>query len=109
MKIDIDVKVIDIKVPLSQESLPKTTWHTTLTLQNYSLEKKLLQELADEMFIIISITVRSKISPFIKFIWDDQHQLEFATINVQKPTAAYHLRSYKTGIEFLNGSFFLAW
>ena len=64
---------IDVKVPLSKVSLSKATGHTTLTYQNYRLENKLLQELSDEMFIIISNTVQSKISPFIKFTWEEQH------------------------------------
>ena len=55
---------IDVKVPL-----PKKTGNKTLAFQNYRLENKLLQELDDEMFIIISNTVRSKICLFIKFIW----------------------------------------
>ena len=50
---------IDVKVSLS-----KTTEHTASTFQNYRLENKLLQELADQMFKIISNTVQSKISPF---------------------------------------------
>ena len=53
------------------------------------------------MDIIISNTVRSKISPFIKFIWEEQHQLEFVTTIVQKCTAIYHLHQYKIGNEFL--------
>ena len=77
---------IDIKVTLS-----KTTGHTTLTFQNYRLENKLLQQLGDEVFIIISNTFQSKISLFIKFIWEDQHQLEFVTIIVEKSTTTYHL------------------
>ena len=68
---------IDIKVTMS-----KTTGHTTLTFQNYRLENKLLQQLGDEVFIIISNTFQSKISLFIKFIWEDQHQLEFVVITV---------------------------
>ena len=66
---------IDVEVPLSKVPLSKTTGHTTLTFQNYRLENKLLQELGDEMFIIISNTVQSTISPLIKFIWEDHHQL----------------------------------
>ena len=42
---------IDVKAPLS-----KGTGHTTSTFQNYRLENKLLQELGDEIFIIISNT-----------------------------------------------------
>ena len=53
------------------------TGHTTSTFQNYSSENKLLQELGDEMFIIISNNVQSKINPFIRFMWEDQYQLEF--------------------------------
>ena len=77
---------IDIKVTLS-----KTTGHTTLTFQNYRLENKLLQQLGDEVFIIISNTFQSKISLFIKFIWEDQHQLELVTTIVEKSTTTYHL------------------
>ena len=77
---------IDIKVTLS-----KTTGHTTLTFQNYRLENKLLQQLGDEVFIIISNTFQSKISLFIKIIWEDQHQLEFVTTIVEKSTTTYHL------------------
>ena len=47
------------------------------------------------MFIIISNTVQSKISPFVKFIQWDQHQLEFVTIIVQKSTTVYHLLDIK--------------
>ena len=65
--------LIDVKVPFL-----KTTRHKTFTFQNYRLENKLLQELVDEMFIIISNAVQSKISLFIKFIWEDQ--LEFVFI-----------------------------
>ena len=54
-----------------------------------------MQELGDEMFIIISNTVQSKISPFVKFIQWDQHQLEFVTIIVQKSTTVYHLLDIK--------------
>ena len=50
-----------------------------------------LQELGDEMFVIISNTVQSKINLFIKFILDDHYQLEFVTTTVQKSTAVYHL------------------
>ena len=55
-----------------------------------------LQELGDEMFVIISNTVQSKINLFIKFILDDHYQLEFVTIIAQKSTAVYHLHQYKT-------------
>ena len=68
-------------VPLS-----KTTGHATSTFQNYRLENKLLQELGDEMFMIISSTVQSKINHFIKFIWEEQHQLAFFTTIIQKST-----------------------
>ena len=71
------------------------------TFQNYRLENKLLQELRDELFIIISNTVQPKFSPFIKFIWEGQHQLEFVTNIIQKSTTVYHLHWYKAGIEFL--------
>ena len=66
---------------MSKVTLPKATGHTTLTFQNYRLKKKLLQELektkqkkelGNEMFMIISSTVQSKISPFSRFIWGDQ-------------------------------------
>ena len=65
------------------------------------------------MDIIISNTAHSKISPFIKFIWEDQYQLEFKFIwedqyqlefvitIVWKSTAIYHLHQYKTGTKFL--------
>ena len=43
------------------------------------------------MFIIISNTVQLKISPFVKIIWEDQHQLEFVTTIVQKFTTVYRL------------------
>ena len=77
---------IDVKVPL-----PKKTGNKTLTFQNYILENKLLQELDDEMFIIISNTVQSRIYLFIKFIWEVQHQLEFVITILQKSTTVYHL------------------
>ena len=51
--------------------------------------------------MIISNNVQSKISPFIKVIWEDQHQLEFATTIVQKSTTVSYLHWYKTGIQFL--------
>ena len=82
---------IDVKVLLSKVSLSKITQHTTSTFQNYRLEDKLLQELDDEMFIIISNTFQSKIIPFIKFIWKDQHQLEFVTTILQKSTTVYNI------------------
>ena len=85
--VGLDVKILLSKVPLS-----KTTHHTTLTFQNYRLENKLLQEIGDEMFVIISNIFQSKISPFIKFIWKYQHQLEFVTTIVQKSTAVYNLQ-----------------
>ena len=56
--------------------------HTTLTFQNLNPENKLLQELGDEMFRILSNTVQSKISPAIKFTWEDQHHMEFVAITV---------------------------
>ena len=34
------------------------------------------------MFAIISNTVQSKISPLIKFMWEDHHQLEFVATTV---------------------------
>ena len=55
---------------------------TSSTFQNHSSENKLLQELGDEIFINISNTVQSKFSPFVKFIWKDQHQLEFVATTV---------------------------
>ena len=78
---------IDVKVPLS-----KTTGHTTLTFQNYRLENKLFQELGDEMFLVISNSVQSNISPFINFTWKDQHQLDFVT------TTVYYLLNIKQGL-----------
>ena len=54
-----------------------------------------------EIFIIISNTVWSKTSPFMIFIWQEQHQMGFVTMMVQKSTTTYHLHWYKTGIEFL--------
>ena len=81
--------------------MSKTTGHALLTFRNYSLENKLLQELVDESLKLFQILFNQKsvlllnssgtISPFIKFIWDDQHQLEFVTIIVQKSTTVYHL------------------
>ena len=59
------------------------------------------------MLIIISITVQSKISLFIKFICEDQLQLEFVTTIVEKYTTVYYLHWYKTGIELLIGNYFL--
>ena len=53
------------------------------------------------MDIIISNTAHSKISPFIKFIWEDQYQLEFVITVVWKSTTIYHLHQYKTGTKFL--------
>ena len=50
------------------------------------------------MFIIISNTAQSKISPFIKFIWEDQHKLEFVTTTVQKSNTVYHLLDKKQGL-----------
>ena len=83
--------VIDVKVSLSKVSLSKATGHATLTFQNYRLENKLLQELGPEIFVIISNTVQQKFSPLIKFIWEDQHQLEFVTIIAQKSATVYPL------------------
>ena len=82
---------IDVKVPLPKVPLLNITGHTTLTFQNYRLENKLLQEFSDEISIIISNTVQSKISPFIKFIWEDQHQTEFVTTILQKSPTICHL------------------
>ena len=87
---------IDVKVHLS-----KTTRHKTSIFQNNRLENELLQELGEEMDIIISNTAQSKISLFIKFIWGEQHQLEFVTTTVQKSTTVYHLDRHKPGTEFL--------
>ena len=58
---------------------------------------KWLQELGDEMFMIISNTVQSKISPFIRFMWEDRHRLEFVAIIIQKFAIAYHLLDIKQG------------
>ena len=66
----IDVKVV----------LPNTTGHIMSTFQNQRFQKKLLQESGDEMLIIVSNAVQSKISSFIKFIWEVQQQLELVTI-----------------------------
>ena len=86
------------KIPLS-----KATGHKTSNFQSYRLENKLLQELGDGMFIIISNTVPLKINPFIKFTWEDQHQLEFVTTIVEKSTTVDDLPWYENGIEFLIG------
>ena len=51
--------VIDVKVPFSKTARP-----AILIFQNYRLENKLLQDLRDEMFIIVSNGVQSKISSF---------------------------------------------
>ena len=91
---------VGIDVPLPNVPLSKTTGHATSTSQNYRLENKLLHELGEEMDIIISNTVQSKTSPFIKFIWEEQDQLAFATSTVWKFTTVYHLHEYKTGTEF---------
>ena len=87
-------------VPLPKSPLSKTKGHKALNFQSCRLENELLQELKDEMFIIISNNIQSKINPFIKFIWED-HQLEFVTTIVQKFTTVYHLHWYETGIDFL--------
>ena len=92
---------IDIKFPLPKVSLPKTTGHTALAFQNYRLENKLLQELGKEIDMIISNTVQSKISSFIKFIWKEQYQLEFVNRIVCKSTTVSRLHRYETGTEFL--------
>ena len=52
------------------------------TFQNQRFQKKLLQESGDEMLIIVSNAAQSKISSFIKFIWEVQQQLELVTIIV---------------------------
>lgn len=62
----------------------KTTGHTSSTFQNYRLENKLLQELAEEKGILNLITDQSQISRFIKFIWLERYQLEFITTAVWK-------------------------
>ena len=62
----------------------KTTGHTSSTFQNYRLENKLLQELAEEKDILNLITDQSQISRFIKFIWLERYQLEFITTAVWK-------------------------
>ena len=87
---------IDVEVPLPNVLLSKTTGHTTSNFQNYRLGNKLPQELGEEMDIIISNTVKSKISLFLKFIWELQHQREFVTTVVRKPTIVDHLHRYKT-------------
>ena len=53
------------------------------------------------MDIIILNTVQSKIGLFIKFIWEEQHQLEFVTTTVQEPTTVFDLHQYKMCTEFL--------
>ena len=54
----------------------------------------------DEIF---SNTVQSKISPFINFIREKQHQLEFITTIVRKSTTTYDLHQYNnTGMESLS-------
>ena len=54
----------------------------------------------DEIF---SNTVQSKISPFINFIREKQHQLEFITTIVRKSTTAYDLHQYNnTDMESLS-------
>ena len=79
--------------------MSETTGHIKKTFQiDYWLEKKLLQELGDEMFTIISNTVQSKINPFIKSIWEDQHQMELVTTTVRKSTTVYHLLVIKQGL-----------
>ena len=60
-----------------------------------------LQELGDEMFVIISNTVQSKINLFIKFILDDHYQLEFVTIIAQNPLLFIIYTSIKQGMELL--------
>ena len=50
------------------------------------------------MFMIISNTVQSKISPFVRFMWEDRHQLEYFAVIVQKFTIAYHLLDIKQGL-----------
>ena len=54
----------------------------------------------DEIF---SNTAESKISPFINFIREKQHQLEFITTIVRKSTTAYDLHQYNnTSMESLS-------
>ena len=50
------------------------------------------------MFMIISNTVQLKTSPFIRFMWEDRHRLEFVAVIVQKFTIAYHLLDIKQGL-----------
>ena len=66
------------KSPFAKSPLVKTTGHATSIFQNYKLENKLLQELVEEMDIIIPNTLQST-TAFIKFIRDEQDQLEFVT------------------------------
>ena len=58
--------------------------HATSAFQDYRLENKLLHELGEEMDIIISNSVQSKISPFIKFISEEQHQLAYFQMNIKQ-------------------------
>ena len=81
--------------------MSKTTGHTTSTFENYRLENRLLQDFGDEVDIIISNTVQSKSSPFIKFIRAEHHQLKFVTTIARKSTSVSHLHRYQTGTEFL--------
>ena len=72
---------INILPAKPRKPLPKTlTEHTTLTFQNYRLEEKLLQELGEVMETIMSNADNSEICLFINFIWEQHHQLVFATI-----------------------------
>ena len=50
------------------------------------------------MFIIISNTVKSKISPFIKFIRKDNHQMEFATTFEKKNHYCFFYFDIKQGL-----------
>ena len=76
---------IDVKVPFPKVPLSKVTGHTKSTFQKNSLGNMLPQDIGEEMDIIIANTVHSKISPFLKLNWEEQHQLEFVTIIVQNP------------------------
>lgn len=61
-----------LKVLFPKASLSKATGHVTSTLENYRLENKSLQELVEELDVIFSNVVQSRINLF-KLIWEKQH------------------------------------
>ena len=73
-----------------------STGHITSTFQNYRLEHKLTQSLGEKIDIITSNVVQSKISYFIKLIWEQRHQLYNCIC-----TTACQLEQNKTDTEFL--------